>query len=107
VAADEMAPWIIDPKNSKLYRFQTFLITLALLAELVVIPLVWLNPLILITYENFFHSLNAFWVLNMLFKLQTIKPANPSDNPIEIAGFYLVSEFAWDLAATLPTILAR
>ena len=40
VIADEVPPWIIDPKSSKFYRFLTILITIALLAELVLIPLV-------------------------------------------------------------------
>ena len=43
----------------------------------------------------------------MMVKLQTIKPANPSENAVEIAGMYLVSEFLWDLAATIPSILMR
>jgi len=43
----------------------------------------------------------------MLVKFQTIKPANPSDNPVEIAGMYLVSDFVFDFAATIPTIIAR
>ena len=40
----------------------------------------------------------------MLIKLQTIRPENPSDNPIHVAAIYIKSEFLIDLIATVPTI---
>jgi len=49
IEADEMAPWIIDPLKSRFYKLQTFMLSLALLVELVFVPLVGLDPSILVT----------------------------------------------------------
>lgn len=37
--------------------------------------------------------------------MQTIRPEDPSDNPIYVAAVYLKSEFLIDLIATVPTII--
>jgi hypothetical protein len=82
------------------------LISVALLVELVLIPLVQLNSDLLINYKNLINVLNSIWVFNIFLKLQTIKLSNPSDNAVEIAGLYIFSEFVWDLTATLPSMMA-
>ena len=39
--------------------------------------------------------------------MQTIRPENPSDNPIDVAITYVKSEFLIDLVATVPTMVFR
>jgi len=67
--------------------------------------LVLINQEVLKSCDQLFWALDVIWVINMLFKLQTIRPDNPSKNPFQVAGIYLKSEFTIDLVATLPSIL--
>ena len=78
----------------------------ALQIELIFVPLVLLDASILQSHYKTILVLNIIWILNIAVKLQTIKPEKPSDNPIHIAGIYLVNEFIFDIAATLPSLLA-
>lgn len=102
---DEMAPWIIDTKSSYFYRLQCVVVSVALLLELILVPLVLLNASILQEYRSRIMVLNVIWIINLAVKLQTIKPERPSDNPVHIAGIYLISDFVYDMAATLPSML--
>jgi hypothetical protein len=100
-----MAPWIIDPKSSYFYNFQCVVISVALQIELICVPLVLLDASILRSYESNILVLNIIWIINIAVKLQTIKLERPSDNPVHIAGIYLISDFLFDVGATLPSML--
>ena len=78
----------------------------ALQIELIFVPLVLLDASILQSYYKTIWVLNIIWILIIVDKFQTINPEKPYDYPIHIAGIYLVNEFIFDIAATLPSFLA-
>ena len=70
-------------------------------------PLVLLYPYTLWLYDDYILVLDIIWVLNIVIKLQTIRPDKPTDSPLSAAGIYIVTDFIYDLVATLPPILSR
>jgi len=45
--ADEVAPWLIDPKSSYFFKLLSVINVFALQIELILVPLVWLDASIL------------------------------------------------------------
>jgi hypothetical protein len=80
--AEEIAPWLLNPKTSNLLKFQSIVISLALQFELILVPLVLLDPSILLLYADYILVLDVIWCINIVVKLQTVKPEKPSDNPL-------------------------
>ena len=80
--AEEIAPWLLNPKTSKLLKIQSIVISVALQFELICVPLVLLDPSILRIYDDYILVLDIIWVINIVVKLQTVKPEKPSENPL-------------------------
>lgn len=100
-----IAPWLVNPETSRFYKFWNILVTIILQIELFCIPFVLITQGALLRYAPLFRTLDFLWLGNMLIQLQTVRPDDPSTNPIKVAATYLKSEFLLDLVATVPAII--
>ena len=107
VESEEIAPWLVKPESNKFYKVWVVFITLSLQVELMYIPLILVGKQTLQACDKLSWALDVIWMMNMLIKLQTIRPDNPSKNPFQVAISYIKSEFAIDLLATMPSIVSR
>jgi hypothetical protein len=100
-----IAPWLVNPVTSSFYKFWNILVTIILQIELFCIPFVLITQGTLLKYAPLFRTLDFLWLGNMLIQLQTVRPENPSTNPIKVAAIYIKSEFLLDLVATVPAAI--
>lgn len=79
---EEIAPWLIDSKTSKVYKLWVFLLAFLLQVELFLTPVILAWPEFMISVNFVLWALDGFWLLSIGLQAITIRPETDTRDSI-------------------------